>query len=180
MSKVGFIGLGIMGWPMAGHLVAAGHELSLFSRGGVPTDLASRGHVCKSGAEATRRSDVVIIMVPDTPDVETVLFAADGVAGGLSPGKIVIDMSSISPVATKDFAERINKLGCEYVDAPVSGGEVGAKNASLSIMCGGSLETFEKVKPLLEKIAKNITLVGARRRQDPPRPPRSSARRRSG
>ena len=107
MAKVGFIGLGIMGSPMAGHLVAAGHELSLFSRSGVPADLASGGHVCKSGAEAARRSDVVIIMVPDTPDVEAVLFAADGVAAGLSPGKMVIDTSSISPVATKAFAERI-------------------------------------------------------------------------
>jgi 2-hydroxy-3-oxopropionate reductase len=160
MSKVGFIGLGIMGAPMAGHLLAAGHELSLNSRGGVPADLALRGHVCETGKEVAQRSDVVIIMVPDTPDVEAVLFAADGVAAGLSPGKTVIDMSSISPVATKGFAERINKLGCEYVDAPVSGGDVGAKNASLSIMCGGSQGTFDKVKPLLETMGKNITLVG--------------------
>jgi 2-hydroxy-3-oxopropionate reductase len=160
MAKVGFIGLGIMGSPMAGHLVAAGHELSLFSRSGVPADLASGGHVCKSGAEAARRSDVVIIMVPDTPDVEAVLFAADGVAAGLSPGKMVIDTSSISPVATKAFAERINKLACDYIDAPVSGGEVGAKNATLSIMCGGSRQAFEKAKPLFEAMGKNITLVG--------------------
>jgi 2-hydroxy-3-oxopropionate reductase len=160
MTKIGFVGLGIMGSPMAGHLVAAGHELSLFSHGGVPADLASRGHVCKSGAEAARRCDVVIIMVPDTPDVEAVLFAADGVAAGLSPGKMVIDMSSISPVATKAFAERINKLGCDYIDAPVSGGEVGAKNATLSIMCGGSGQAFEKAKPLFEAVGKNISLVG--------------------
>jgi 2-hydroxy-3-oxopropionate reductase len=109
MTKIGFIGLGIMGSPMAGHLVAAGHELSLFSRGGVPIDLCSGGHVCKSGAEAARRSDVVIIMVPDTPDVEAVLFAADGVAAGLSPGKMVIDMSSstsASPMAAEPMIIR--------------------------------------------------------------------------
>ena len=99
-------------------------------------------------------------MVPDTPDVEAVLFAKDGVAEGLKPGKIVIDMSSISPVATKDFAKRIDALGCAYLDAPVSGGEVGAKQATLSIMCGGSSETFDKARPLLEKLGKNITLVG--------------------
>jgi 2-hydroxy-3-oxopropionate reductase len=160
MTKIGFIGLGIMGAPVAGHLIAAGHEVSLFTRRGAPADLASRGHVCKSGAEAARRSDVVIIMVPDTPDVEAVLFAADGVAAGLAPGKMVIDMSSISPVATKAFADRINKLGCDYIDAPVSGGEVGAKNATLSIMCGGSAQAFEKAKPLFEAMGKNITLVG--------------------
>jgi 2-hydroxy-3-oxopropionate reductase len=160
MTKIGFIGLGIMGAPVAGHLIAAGHEVSLFTRRGAPADLASRGHVCKSGTEAARRSDVVIIMVPDTPDVEAVLFAADGVAAGLAPGKMVIDMSSISPVATKAFAERINKLGCDYIDAPVSGGEVGAKNATLSIMCGGSAQAFEKAKPLFEAMGKNITLVG--------------------
>ena len=160
MAKVGFIGLGVMGRPMAGHLLDAGHELSLYSRSGVPADLASRGRPCKSAKEVAENADVVITMVPDTPDVEAVLFAKDGVAEGLEPGKIVIDMSSISPVATKDFAKRIDALGCAYLDAPVSGGEVGAKQATLSIMCGGSSETFDKVRPLLEKLGKNITLVG--------------------
>jgi 2-hydroxy-3-oxopropionate reductase len=99
-------------------------------------------------------------MVPDTPHVEEVLFGAKGVAGGLSPGKVVVDMSSISPLATKDFARRINALGCEYLDAPVSGGEVGAKGATLTIMVGGSEATFARVKPLFELMGKNITLVG--------------------
>ncbi len=160
MAKVGFIGLGIMGRPMARHLINAGHGLSLFSRSAVAPDLASRGNACKSAKEVAERADTVIIMVPDTPDVEAALFGKDGVADGLSPGKTVIDMSSISPVATKEFAQRIEVLGCSYLDAPVSGGEVGAKQASLSVMCGGSQETFDKVKPLLEKMGKNITLVG--------------------
>ena len=99
-------------------------------------------------------------MVPDTPDVEEVLFGDDGVAAGLSPGKIVVDMSSISPIETKDFAKRINELGCDYLDAPVSGGEVGAKAATLTIMVGGREAAFERVKPLFELMGKNITLVG--------------------
>jgi len=160
MSKVGFIGLGVMGAPMAGHLIAAGHELSLHTRRTAPEALAAKGHVCKTGAEVAQRSEFVIVMVPDTPDVEQVLFGPDGVAAGLSKGKIVIDMSSISPVATKQFAKRIGDLGCDYVDAPVSGGEVGAKNAILSIMCGGSPAAFERAKPLFEAMGKNITLVG--------------------
>jgi 2-hydroxy-3-oxopropionate reductase len=160
MTKVGFIGLGIMGRPMAGHLIDAGHELSLFNRSPVAPELASRGKVSASAKEAAENAEVVIIMVPDTPDVEAVLFGKDGVAEGLKPGKTVVDMSSISPVATKDFARRIEALGCSYLDAPVSGGEVGARQATLSIMCGGSQETFDRVKPLLEKMGKNITLVG--------------------
>jgi 2-hydroxy-3-oxopropionate reductase len=161
MSKVGFIGLGIMGRPMAGHLLAAGHQLLVFARKQVPADLAVKGAIaCASPREVAQRSDVVITMLPDTPDVAGVLFGDDGVAGGLSPGKIVIDMSSISPIETKEFARRINALGCEYLDAPVSGGEVGAKAASLTIMVGGSEQAFAKVKPLFERMGKNITLVG--------------------
>jgi 2-hydroxy-3-oxopropionate reductase len=160
MTKVGFIGLGIMGRPMAGHLIDAGHELSLFNRSPVAQELASRGKVSASAKEAAENAEVVIIMVPDTPDVEAVLFGKDGVAEGLKPGKTVVDMSSISPVATKDFARRIEALRCSYLDAPVSGGEVGARQGTLSIMCGGSQETFDRMKPLLEKMGKNITLVG--------------------
>ncbi len=160
MAKVGFIGLGIMGQPMAGHLADAGHELSLYNLSKIPAEIAARGKVCKSAKEVAQSANVIIVMVPDTPDVEAVLFGKNGVADGLSPSKIVVDMSSISPVATKDFAKRVNALGCSYLDAPVSGGEVGAKQATLSIMCGGSQETFDKVKPLLEKLGKNITLIG--------------------
>jgi 2-hydroxy-3-oxopropionate reductase len=159
--NVGFIGLGIMGRPMAQNLLAAGHTLHAFSRSGVPDDLRAKGAVpCASGAEVARKAEVVITMVPDTPDVAAVLFGQDGVAVGLSPGKIVVDMSSISPIDTKEFARRIEALGCRYLDAPVSGGEVGAKAATLTIMVGGPAETFEKVRPLFEKLGKNITLVG--------------------
>ncbi len=161
MKSIGFIGLGIMGKPMAANLIAAGYEVFLKTRRDVPPDLISAGGTpCDSAREVAEKSEIVITMVPDTPDVEAVLFAKDGVAEGLKPGKIVIDMSSISPVATKDFAKRIDALGCAYLDAPVSGGEVGAKQATLSIMCGGSPETFDKVRPFLEKLGKNITLVG--------------------
>ena len=161
MSKVGFIGLGIMGKPMAANLIKGGHTLFVTSRSGVPQELTSAGATaCASAKEVAQKADFIITMVPDTPDVEKVLFGPSGVAEGLSAGKIVIDMSSISPIETKAFASRINELKCEYVDAPVSGGEVGAKNAALTIMVGASDATFEKVKPLFELMGKNITLVG--------------------
>ena len=162
MGKLGFIGLGIMGNPMAGHLIAAGHEVHLHSRSGVPDSLVKAGgHPCASAREVAAAADTVFLMVPDTPDVEKVLFGADGVAEGLSAGKTVVDLSSISPLATKDFARRINDLDCHYLDAPVSGGEVGAKNASLTIMVGGDPASFERARPLFEQMGKNITLVGA-------------------
>ena len=159
--KIGFIGLGIMGAPMAGHLLSAGHTLFVQTRGKVPPALAESGAtVCTHGKGVAERADIIFIMVPDTPDVEKVLFDENGVAAGLKAGKTVVDCSSIDPIATKDFAARIAALGCGYVDAPVSGGEVGAKAASLTIMCGGDEKTFESVRPLLEKMGKNVTLVG--------------------
>jgi len=162
MSNIGFVGLGIMGKPMAGHLIKGGHTLYLHSRSGVPQELTGAGgKACASAREVAQKADIIITMVPDTPDVEKVLFGANGVAEGLSKGKMVVDMSSISPIETKKFAKRINELGCEYVDAPVSGGEVGAKNAALTIMVGGSQTTFDKVKPVFDLMGKNITLVGA-------------------
>ena len=139
MSKIGFIGPGIMGRPMVANLIAGGHELYLHSFGGVPKELVEAGgHGCASCEEVAKSADVIITMVPDTPHVEDALFSESGVARGLSAGKVVVDMSSIAPVATKEFARRINALGCEYLDAPVSGGEVGAKAGSLTIMVGGS------------------------------------------
>jgi len=159
--KIGFIGLGIMGKPMAGKLIEGGHTLYLQTRSGVPDELtAAGGTACETPKEVAQKADVIIIMVPDTPDVEKVLFGENGVAEGLSKGKIVVDMSSISPIATREFAERMQKLGADYVDAPVSGGEVGAKNAALTIMVGAKDASFEKVKPLFELMGKNITLVG--------------------
>jgi len=161
MSNIGFIGLGIKGRPMAGHLQAAGHTLFLHDIGALPQALLDGGAIgCASGKDVASKAEIVILMVPDTPHVEAVLFAKDGVAEGLSAGKIVIDMSSISPIATKEFASKINALGCDYLDAPVSGGEVGAKEASLTIMVGGPDKAFETVRPLFEKMGKNVTLVG--------------------
>jgi 2-hydroxy-3-oxopropionate reductase len=161
MSKVGFIGMGIMGKPMSLNLIRGGHELYVHSRHGAPQEIiAAGGTACDSGMEVAQKADTIITMVPDTPDVAAVLFGAKGVAEGLTRGKIVVDMSSISPVETKQFAQKINALGCQYLDAPVSGGEVGAKAASLTIMVGGPEDTFNKVKPLFELMGKNITLVG--------------------
>ncbi|CAD5373497.1 tartronate semialdehyde reductase, NADH-dependent [Rubrivivax sp. A210] len=163
--KIGFIGLGIMGAPMALHLLDAGHQLFVNTKGKLPEAVASSSAMpCANAAEVTRHADIVFLMVPDTPDVEAVLFGADGVATALQAGidarKVVVDMSSISPMATKTFAQKINALGADYIDAPVSGGEVGAKAASLTIMCGGDPAVFEKVRPLLQTMGKNITLVG--------------------
>jgi 2-hydroxy-3-oxopropionate reductase len=161
MDRVGFIGLGIMGAPMAANLLKGGRAVWLMSRSGVPhTLLDAGGHACASPREVASQADVIILMLPDTPDVEAVLFGADGVVHGLSAGTVVVDMSSISPIATKDFAARIAQAGADYVDAPVSGGEVGAKNATLTIMAGGSPGAFARVKPLFELMGKNITLVG--------------------
>jgi 2-hydroxy-3-oxopropionate reductase len=160
-QKIGFIGLGIMGAPMAGHLMAAGHQLYIHTRSRVPEALAhSSATQCTSPQGVAERADTVFLMLPDTPDVETVLFGARGVAAGLSAGKTVVDMSSISPIATKDFASRIEALGCDHLDAPVSGGEVGARNATLSIMVGGDEAVFERVRPLLALMGRNITRVG--------------------
>jgi 2-hydroxy-3-oxopropionate reductase len=162
MEKIGFIGLGIMGAPMAGHLLDAGYEVvSTNHRRAPPKELAGKGLKTVTGSDAVARTaDIVITMVPDTPQVAEVLFGENGVASGLTKGKLVIDMSSISPIETKEYARKINALGCDYLDAPVSGGEVGAKAASLTIMVGGSEASFERAKPVFEKMGKNITLVG--------------------
>jgi len=159
--KIGFVGLGIMGTPMALNLIRGSHQLFLHSLSPVPADLIKAGGIaCNSGREVAEKADVIIVMVPDTPHVASALFDENGIAAGLSKGKLVIDMSSISPIETKVFAKRINELGCDYLDAPVSGGEVGAKAATLSIMVGGPEGAFGRARPLLELMGKNITLVG--------------------
>jgi 2-hydroxy-3-oxopropionate reductase len=158
--NIGFIGLGIMGRPMALHLKAAGNTLFVPERASLPDDIRAAATIETDAAAVAQHADVIILMVPDTPDVERVLFGAHGVAEGLTAGKLVIDMSSISPVATKEFAARIEALGCDYVDAPVSGGEVGAKNAALTIMAGGKVAAFERALPLFQLMGKNITHVG--------------------
>jgi len=162
MTQVGFIGLGIMGRPMAGHLIKAGHKLATVKhKKAVPEEIVGAGAiVCASAKEVAEKSEVIILMVPDTPDVEVALFGAGGVELGLAKGKLVIDMSSISPTATRAFAKRINDKGCDYLDAPVSGGEVGAKGAALTIMVGGPERAFARAKPLFELMGKSITLIG--------------------
>jgi len=159
--KIGFVGLGIMGRPMALNLKNGGHDLIVPERASLTAEIRAAATVVADGQAVAAASDVVILMVPDTPDVESALFAANGVAAGLKAGTLVIDMSSISPVATKDFAERVNALGCDYLDAPVSGGEVGAKAASLTIMVGGPDAAFARAKPLFDLMGKNITHIGA-------------------
>ena len=162
MTEIGFIGLGIMGKPMASHLVKAGHTVHVCDLVEEPVR-----HLCSLGAkrcicckEVAQKSEIIFIIVPDTPDVEKVLFGPDGVSEGLRPGTIVVDMSSISPIATKEFAKRLVPMKVEVLDAPVSGGQVGAENATLSIMVGGPPDVFEKVKPYFELMGKNIVHVG--------------------
>lgn len=159
--NIGFIGLGVMGRPMAGHLIAAGHQVFLHRVKNISQHLVDAGGRALESAQAVAEaSDVIILMLPDTPDVEAVLFGDGGVASGLTEGKLVIDMSSISPVSTKDFAKRIGERGASYVDAPVSGGEVGAKAGALTIMVGASEADFERALPLFQRMGKNITRIG--------------------
>jgi 2-hydroxy-3-oxopropionate reductase len=162
--KIGFIGLGLMGQPMAGHLLKAGYKLSVHdvNEAAVKVLEEQGAEVCIDNRTVAEAADIIITMVPDTPDVEHALFDDDGVAAGLSPGKVVVDMSSISPTATTQYAARIEALGCHYLDAPVSGGPFGAINAALTIMVGGPQATFDQVLPVFEVMGKTVTLIGTR------------------
>ncbi|MDP1991135.1 MAG: 2-hydroxy-3-oxopropionate reductase [Syntrophales bacterium] len=162
MAEIGFIGLGIMGKPMAGHLLKAGHTVHVYDI--VPASIAELKQqgalACGSSKEVAGKAGIVFIIVPDTPDVEAALFGKNGVAEGIKQGSIVVDMSSISPIATKEFAGKLKAMGVDMLDAPVSGGQVGAQNATLSIMVGGSVENFERIKPFFEIMGKNIVHIG--------------------
>jgi 2-hydroxy-3-oxopropionate reductase len=162
MAELGFIGLGIMGKPMAEHLLKAGHKVYAYDI--MPkslSELQQKGAIaCASSKEVAGKAWIVFLIVPDTPDVEAAIFGKNGIAEGIKPGSIVVDMSSISPIATKEFAKKLKAMGVEMLDAPVSGGQVGAQNASLSIMVGGPTEIFEKIKPYFEIMGKNIVLIG--------------------
>jgi 2-hydroxy-3-oxopropionate reductase len=159
--KIGFIGLGVMGRPMVAHLIAAGHDVSINRVKPVSQHLVDAGgKAAATACDAVKDAEVVILMLPDTPDVEAMLFGENNIAGAIAPGTLVIDMSSISPVATKQFANRIVTNGCDYLDAPVSGGEIGARNAALTIMVGGSQAAFDRALPLFQLMGKNITRVG--------------------
>jgi 2-hydroxy-3-oxopropionate reductase len=162
MEQLGFVGLGIMGKPMAGHLVKAGYRVHVYDTNPAPVkELVAAGAVaCRNSKEVAQKSDIIFIIVPDTPDVEAAIFGPNGVAEGLKRGAIVVDMSSISPIATKDFAKRLAAMGVKMLDAPVSGGQVGAQNATLSIMVGGEVDVFERIKPYFERMGKNIVHIG--------------------
>lgn len=162
MTKIGFIGLGIMGKPMAAHLQAAGHQLFTSRHRVSPhQDLLANGlKVLDTPTQVARECEIIILMLPDTPQVAEVIFGENGLIDGLQDGKLLVDMSSISPIETREFAKKVRAKGADYIDAPVSGGEVGAKNASLSIMAGGAQAEFDRVLPILQLMGKNITLVG--------------------
>ena len=162
MANLGFIGLGIMGKPMAGHLLEAGNTVHVYDVVAASIkEVAGKGGVaCQSSKEVAQKSDIIFMMVPDTPDVEAALFGKDGVAEGVKSGSIVVDMSSISPIATKEFAKKLAAMGVKMLDGPVSGGQVGAENATLSIMVGGEPKVFEQIKPYFELMGKNIVHIG--------------------
>lgn len=163
MANLGFIGLGIMGKPMAQHLIAAGHTVNVYDR--VPSCTEGLQNkcavVCSCPKEVASNSTAVFLMLPDTPRVDEVLFGTDGVAEGVQKGAVVIDMSSISPIATRRFSKQLAGLGVEMLDAPVSGGQIGAENATLSIMVGGKEAVFLSMKPYLALMGKNIVHIGA-------------------
>lgn len=163
MARVGFIGLGLMGSHMARNLLRAGHELTVHSRSPAPVDaLVAEGAArASSPAEVASRSEVIVTMLPDTPDVELVLFGPDGVFQTVAEGSLVIDMSTIDPIATRRFAERMAERGVGMLDAPVSGGDIGARDATLSIMIGGTEADVARAQPLFEAMGKNIVHVGA-------------------
>ncbi|NUU24934.1 MAG: 2-hydroxy-3-oxopropionate reductase [Streptomycetaceae bacterium] len=160
--NIGFIGMGVMGRPMAANLVAAGHALTVHRDTPAAREvLGTRVHYAKSAAEATRDSEIVVLMLPDTPDVTAVIRGEDGVLGALRPGTLVIDMSSIAPAAERELAEEIRRSGGDYLDAPVSGGEVGARDGTLSIMIGGAPEAVDRARPVLDVLGAKISHIGA-------------------
>ncbi len=160
--RVGFIGLGVMGAPMARHLLGAGYPLTVHSRSAPPVDaLVEEGAArASTPSEVAGASDVVVTMVPDTPDVELVLFGEGGVAEGATSGSLVVDMSTIDPLATREFAGRLGERGVAMLDAPVSGGQVGAEAGTLSIMVGGPADAFERARPVFEAMGSTIVHVG--------------------
>lgn len=162
MADLGFIGLGIMGKPMAGHLLKAGNRIYVYDKvASCVTPLTTEGAVpCAHAKEVAAKATIVFLMLPDTPDVEEVLFGRDGVVEGIKAGSTVIDMSSISPIATRRFAERLLSINVEMLDAPVSGGQIGAENGTLSIMVGGKEAVFSAMKPYFELMGKNIVHIG--------------------
>ena len=161
-ERIGFIGLGVMGLPMAGHILRAGYPLTVYNRTASKTaDLASQGaRVAKAPSGVAEQSDVVITMVSDSPDVEAVVAGPSGVIEGVRPGSVVIDMSTVAPLLEQRLDELLRGRGATLLDAPVSGGDVGARNATLAIMVGGDRAAFDRVRPILETMGKKLTHCG--------------------
>lgn len=161
-ERIAFIGLGIMGGPMAGHLLRAGHALRIHSRTRSRAEAleAQGARWCATPAEAAHGCGVLMLNLPDTPDVEAVLFGPGGAAAALCAGAVVVDFSTIDPQATRQFAQRLKQRDATLLDAPVTGGQIGAQNATLTIMVGGDPQAFERVRPLLEKLGRKIVHVG--------------------
>lgn len=162
LPEIGFVGIGIMGGPMAGHLLRAGYPLRVYSRIRAKADtLVAAGATWRdSPAACAAGADVLITCVGDTPDVLDVLFGANGAAAAMKRGGCVVDMSTIAPAAARQCAERLSTIGVDFLDTPVTGGQIGAQNATLTIMVGGSAGAFERVRPLLEKLGRNVVHVG--------------------
>ena len=161
-ERIGFIGLGIMGKPMSQHLLNAGYALTVLDvvKPAVDELVALGAKSAASPKDVAAQSDVIVTMLPDSPQVEEVVFGTNGLLEGVRAGMLVIDMSTIMPSVARKVTEAIRAKGAESLDAPVSGGEVGAKNATLTIMVGGAQAAFDRAKPIFEKMGKNITLVG--------------------
>ena len=159
-DAVGFVGLGIMGKPMAENLIEAGFDLVVYNRTREKAEELEGAHVAESPKEVAEQSDIIITMLPDSPQVEEVLAGEDGVLGGVRDGALIVDMSTISPVVTEELSEKAREKGASMLDAPVSGGDVGAIDGTLSIMVGGSEEDFERARPLFEVMGGTVTHVG--------------------
>lgn len=161
-KKVGFVGLGIMGLPMVEHLLKAGYELCVYDvmQTAVEQAVAHGAKAAGGPKEVAQSSEVIITMLPSEAIAEQVILGPDGLIEGMAPGSVVVDMSTISPSGVKKISATLKEKGLYMVDAPVSGGDVGAKEASLSIMAGGDKAIFDKLRPLLEKMGKNVNLVG--------------------
>ncbi|MCH2368195.1 MAG: NAD(P)-dependent oxidoreductase, partial [Planctomycetes bacterium] len=160
--KIGFIGMGIMGRPMAKNLLGAGHEVTVYNRTASRCDEAVEAGAARAGtpAECAAGKEIVITIVTDSPDVEAVLFGENGAMGGAAEGALFIDMTTISPDVTRDIAVRLEEGGFQFLDAPVSGGDIGAQKGTLTIMVGGRQEAFDRAEPVLEAMGSRITLVG--------------------
>lgn len=161
MEKIGFIGLGIMGKPMAINLLKSGYEVRILASSQAADEVSAKGAiVVTSKRQLASESDIIITMLPDSPEVEETINGADGILSSIKPGKLFIDMSTIAPAVSRTIYNQMKEKGADALDAPVSGGQVGAESASLSIMVGGNESSFERALPIFHALGKNIVLIG--------------------